>query len=161
MVVAMPKLANAELVTAAYVRLIVGQYDTAVGATLQSPDSDGVIQWARTGFVQFSVISDPINPNIPTRHTVMSLDVWAVNQGSSKKPPWNLAFNLAETIIAAQFDRAVTGVGDTHAVVSLPLDYPDARVMGFEVPSGPAKRPSDPADFAHVGMECTIHWHGL
>lgn len=161
MTLAIPLRANAELVTAAYIRSIVSAYDTAVGAVLQGPDRDGVIQWGSTGFVQFSTISDPIDTTVPLRHTVVSLDVWAANQGSSKKPPWNLAFSIAELIVEAQYDQSVNGVGDTHAVVSLPTGYPDARVTGFSVTTGPARRPADPADFAHVGMECTISWHGL
>lgn len=161
MTLVIPLRANAELVTAAYIRLIVGAYNTAVGAVLQGPDPDGVIQWGSTGFVQFSTVSDPIDPYVPLRHSVVSLDVWAVNQGSSKKPPWNLAFAVAELIIDAQYDRSVNGTGDTHAVVSLPTGYPDARVTEFSTPSGPNRRPADPSDFAHVGMECTISWHGL
>jgi len=157
----LPLKANAELTTAAYVRAIVAAYDTAVGAVLQGPDPSGVVQWGPTGFVQFTTVGDPIDMYVPVRHSVVSLDIWAVNTGSSKKPPWNLAYSIAETIIAAQYDLAVIGAGDTHAVVSLPSGYPNARVAGFVMRNGPMRRPSDQADFAHLGMEAEISWHGL
>jgi hypothetical protein len=150
--------ANAELVTAAYVRTIVAAFSTAVGAVLQGPDDQGVVQWGPTGFVQFTTISDPINLTVPLRHSVVSLDIWAANTGSSKKPPWNLAYSIAETIIEAQFDREW---GDNHAVVSLPAGYPDARVTEFSIANGPKRTPSDQSDFAHLTMECGISWHGL
>lgn len=153
-----PKLANAELTTAAYVRAMVTLYDIAVGGTVQGPNVDtGELTWAGAGFVQFTNLSGPIDPYVPVRHSVVSLDVFAANSGS-KQPPWGRAFAIAELIVAATYD---TATHDTHAVVSLPTGYPDARVTGFMARTEPARRPSDPADWAHVGFEVEISWHGL
>jgi hypothetical protein len=91
------------------------------------------------------------------RTSVVSLDVWAVNK-NSKRPPWGAAFAVAETIIAATYDTATY---DTHAVVTLPTGYPNARVTGFMVNTEPSRRPSDPSDFARVGFDVSLVWHGL
>lgn len=154
---AYPLRANAELAVAAYVRTIVTAYDTAVGAVLQGPDDQGVLRWARAGFVQFTVIGDPVNLTVPVRRSVVSLDVWAASE-ASKRPPWNRAYAIAETIIAAQYD---TATHDTHAVVSLPTGYPAARVTEFSIIEGPKRVLADAADFAHLAMTCAITWHGL
>lgn len=149
--------ANAELVAMAYVRAIVSAYDAAVGAVLQGPDADGRLSWAGTGFVQCTSITGQIDPNVPLRRSVVSLDVWAANE-KSKRPPWGKAFALAETIIAATYD---TPSHDTHSVVTLPTGYPDARVTGFRALTEPSRRPSDPSDYARVGFDIEVVWHGL
>lgn len=149
--------ANAELVVMAFLRARLAAYDTAVGAVLQGPAADGTLSWAGVGFVQPSTIGGGIDPDVPIRTSVVSLDVWAATAGS-KRPPWGQAFAVAETIIAATYD---TGTYDTHTVVSLPTGYPDARVMGFYANTEPSRRPSDPSDYARVGFDVTITWHGL
>lgn len=156
---AVPKRANAELVAAAYLRQMLAAYDPAVGATLQGPNPDtGVITWANSGFVQLSSISGTIDANVPLRHSALSLDVYATTARQSKRPPWGLAFSLAEAIIAATYD---TATHDTHAVVSLPTGFPDARVTEFAALTEPSRRPSDPSDYARVGFDVRISWHGL
>lgn len=136
---------------------VLAAYGTVVGTVLQGPDDRGRYSWADVGFVQPSGVGGSINPNVPLRSSVVSLDVWAVNAGS-KRPPWGEAFAVAETIIAAVYD---TEAHDTHAVVTLPTGYPNARVTGFMVNTEPSRRPSDPSDFARVGFDITIAWHGL
>lgn len=136
---------------------ILAAYGTVVGAVLQGPDADGRYTWNDVGFVQPSSVGGAINANVPIRNSVVSLDVWAVNPGS-KRPPWGAAYAVAETIIAATYD---TEAHDTHAVVTLPTGYPDARVTGFSVTTEPTRRPADPSDFARVGFEVAITWHGL
>ena len=154
-----PRRANPEIVAAAYIRAMVAAYDTAVGAVLQGPDPEtGRITWSTAGFIQVSGITGAIDPYVPVRHSVVSLDVWAAPPGQSKKPPWGLAFALAELVIASTFD---TLTHDTHAVVTLPTGYPDARVTGFRALTDPARRPADPSDYARVGFDCELAWHGL
>lgn len=154
-----PLRANAELVAGAYLRAVMAAYATAVGAVLQGPDpATGVVTWGKTGFIQLTSISGTIDYNVPVRHTVVSLDVWATNRGESKRPPWNLAFSIAEAVVAATFD---TQAHETHAVVTLPGDYPQARVLEFSALTEPSRRPSDPADFARVGFDVRFAWHGL
>lgn len=154
-----PKRANAELVAGAYIRAIVSAYDAAVGATLQGPDPDtGKIKWANAGFVQLSNVTGSIDPNVPVRASAVSLDVYATTPTQSKRPPWGQAFSLAELIIAASYD---TPAHDTHAVVTLPTGFPAARVLEFSALTEPARRPSDPSDFARVGFDVRIAWHGL
>ena len=149
--------ANPELVVMAFLRARLAAYDTAVGAVLQGPGTDGTLSWAGVGFVQPTTTGGTINPNVPVRTTVVSLDVWAATP-KSKRPPWGQAFAVAETIIAATYD---TEVYDTHTVVTLPSGYPDARVTGFRALTEPSRRPSDPSDYARVGFDVEIVWHGL
>jgi len=159
-VLPIPHRANAELVAGAYLRTVLADYATAVGAVLQGPDRDtGTVTWGSTGFIQLTAISGTLDINVPVRHTVVSIDVWAATaQGRSKKPPWNVAYAIAEAVIATQFD---TTSHDTHRVVSLPTGYPDARVLEFSALTEPSRRPSDPADYARVGMDVRFAWHGL
>jgi hypothetical protein len=150
--------ANSELVCMAYLRdRVLAAYGTVVGAVLQGPDAQGRYSWNDVGFVQPSSVGGAINANVPVRTSVVTLDVWAVNPGS-KKLPWGEAFAVAEQIIAATYD---TEAYDTHAVVTLPTGYPDARVTGFRVLTEPSRRPSDPSDFARVGFDVECVWHGL
>ncbi len=150
--------ANAELVVMAYLRQrILAAYGTAVGAVLQGPASDGTLTWQGVGFVQPSSIGGSIDAYVPVRRSVVSLDAWAANPGS-KRAPWGQAFAVAETVIAATYD---TPTYDTHAVVTLPTGYPNARVLGFRVLTEPGRRPSDPSDYARVGFDVEISWHGL
>lgn len=151
--------ANAELVVMAFLRARLDNYDTAVGAVLQGPAADGTLSWAGVGFVQPTTIGGTVDKNVPVRTSVVSLDVWAAVP-RSKKPPWGQAFAVAETIIAATYDLS-REVYDTHGVVTLPAGYPDARVTGFWVNTEPSRRPSDPSDYARVGLDVTIAWHGL
>ena len=149
--------ANAELVVMSYIRAMVDRYGTAVGAILQGPADDGTLTWGDTGFVQPSSLGGPVNANVPIRTSVVTLDVWAANR-SSKRPPWGRAYAVAETIIAATYD---TASHDTHTVVTLPTGYPQARVTGFRALTEPSRRPSDPSDYARVGFDVEIVWHGL
>lgn len=149
--------ANAELVVMAYIRDMLAAYDTAVGAVLQGPDEDGTLSWAGVGFVQPTTVGGSINADVPVRTSVVSLDVWAANP-KSKRPPWGQAFAVAESIIAATYD---TAAHDTHGVVTLPAGYPAARVTGFRALTEPTRRPSDPSDYARVGFDVEIVWHGL
>jgi hypothetical protein len=154
-----PKRANAELVALAYLRAMVAAYDTGVGAILQGPNPEtGRITWSRGGFIQASGITGAIDAYVPVRHTVVSIDVYAAPSGQSKKPPWGLAFSLAELIIASTFD---TALHDTHSVVTLPTGFPSVRVTGFQALTEPSRRVSDPADYAHVGFDVQLSWHGL
>jgi len=156
---AIPKRANSELVAAAYVRTVVSAYDTAVGAVLQGPDEEtGRVTWGKAGFVQITGINGSIDPYVPLRRPVVSLDVWAAPPGQSKRPPWNLAFAIAEQIIAATYE---TRQHTAHVVVTLPTGYPSARVVEFSALTEPARRPSDPSDYARVGFDVAISWHGL
>jgi len=153
-----PKRANPEIVAAAYLRAMVAAYDVAVGMVLQGPDENtGKLTWGTTGFVQVSGIDGTISPYVPLRTSVASVDIYT-SKGQSKRPPWPAAFDLAELIIAATLD---TETHDTHAVVSLPTGYPDVRVTGFRALTDPARRTADPADYAHVGFDVEIVWHGL
>jgi hypothetical protein len=159
MTTAVPKRANTELVAAAYLRQLLAAYDPAVGAVLQGPNPEtGIVTWANSGFVQLSNIGGQIDINVPVRHSVVSLDIYATTPKQSRRPPWGLAFSLAEAIVAASFD---TPAHDTHAAVVLPTGFPSARVTEFSVLTEPGRRPSDPSDFAHVGMDVRVAWHGL
>jgi hypothetical protein len=152
--------ANSELVALAYIRDMVTAYDVAVGAVLQGPNSDGVLTWGDTGFVQCGNLGGAVNPNVPLRTPVVSLDVWAVQVGS-KRAPWGRAYAIAETIVAATYDTGVIDAYDTHRVVTLPTGYPSARVTAFYATTEPSRRPSDQSDYAHVGFDVAIAWHGL
>lgn len=156
--VALPKLANAELVTLAWIRDVVTTYDVAAGTTLQGPDPNTrILSWADTGFVTTAVIGGAPHSHTPLRQPVMSVDCWATTP-SKKQPPWGRAASIAETIVAAAYDL---GGDDAQRAVTLPTGYPAARVVGAVVLDEPKRVPGDAANYAHYVFNLAITWLSL
>lgn len=158
MTLALPLLANAELVCLGYLRAIVTAYDVAAGTTLQGPDPDTeVLSWGDTGFVQCQVVGGTPNGTVPIRRPVLSLDFWAVNVNGSR-PPWGRASAIAEVCVQAHYAFKPY---DTHRAVALPSGYPSVYVSEFSFLGEPERRPADEANYAHYGCQVQMSWVAL
>lgn len=142
-------LPNAELVACAWVGAILDP--SMVGTTL--PDDN--TSWATSGFVQVNGVGGTPNIYVPTRASVLGLQFWAVAP-SSTKPPWGKAANLAETVLAATYDRARMGL-----TVTLPGGFPAAVVQTAYPLGDPVRVPGDPANYARYVLDIQIHWKPL
>lgn len=158
MVLAIPTLANSELVTVAAIKAVVTAYDVGAGTTLQGPDPEsGALSWGDTGFVTTAVVGGNVNGTVPMRRPVMSVDVYATNVGKNR-PPWNKANGIVELILAACQQYALK---QAEFVVSLPSGYPACRVAEMTAITEPERRTSDEANYAHYGFQMAVSWHAL
>jgi hypothetical protein len=158
MALALPLLANSELVALAWIRDIVTAYGVAAGTTLQGPDPETLeLSWGDAGFVTALVVGGSINPTVPMRQPVLSIDCYATNVGKSR-PPWGRAASIASTIIrAAQH----VDLKDTQRPVTLPTGYGIARVADGSALTEPERRPGDEANHARYGFQLSVSWTAL
>ncbi len=139
-----------ELVAVAW---LAGLFDNPiVSTTLPKPATDQTISWADTGFVVVSTVGGTPNMYHPMRNPVVSVDCWAVNPHSAK-PPWGKANNLAETILAACQDHQ-----NVPRPLTLPGDFPPARVLSAYALGEPQRVPDDQASYAHYNFPLALHW---
>jgi len=143
--------ANTELVTVAYLAVILGD-GSIVG--LQQPADQA--SWAATGFVQV-VAPHAGEPNQyePIEAPAVAVRAWAVAPGG-RRPPWNQAAQLAERIRRLAFNEYTGPV-----TVTLPSGYEQAIVDTGSVLSHPARIGGDDSAFACYGFDVRISWRGV
>lgn len=123
-----------------------------VSTTLPKPSSDQTISWTDTGFVVVSTVGGTPNWYHPMRDPVVSVDCWAVNPHSAK-PPWGKANNLAETILAGCLD-----VPNIPRLLTLPGDFPSARVLTAYPLGEPQRVRDDQASYARYNFPLALMW---
>ncbi|MFG3051903.1 hypothetical protein ACGFZP_13260 [Kitasatospora sp. NPDC048239] len=137
--------ATTELVTVAWLHDVVGDI---VATTLPRDNST----WAASGFVTVATIGGSADPYVPMRSPVVSVDCWAVAP-SSGRPPWNKASVLAERIQAACWDHP-----GTPRLLTLPGNYPQARVLSAYSTYEPRRVPDDEASYARINLGLSVNW---
>ncbi|OKI16627.1 hypothetical protein [Streptomyces sp. CB03911] len=137
--------ASTELVATAWLRGIVGDI---VSTTLPRDNSS----WAASGFVVVATVGGTAGLYVPLRSPVVSVDCWAV-ASSSNRPPWNKAAFLAERIQAACYD-----IDATPRLLTLPANYPQARVLTAYTTYEPRRVPDDEASYARLNFGLTLNW---
>lgn len=141
--------ATSELVAVAWLGGLFA--DDIVATTLPKADSDGNLSWAASGFVTVSTVGGSAHQYYALRNPVVSVDCWAVNPNSAR-PPWGKAANLAEEIQAGCY------AADIGRSLTLPGDYPAARVLSAYAVSEARRVPSDPASYARFNLSLALHW---
>ncbi|KND38482.1 hypothetical protein [Streptomyces acidiscabies] len=132
---------------------LAGLFDTPiVSTTLPKPNDDQTISWVDTGFVVVSTVGGAPNSYMPMRNPVVSVDCWAVNPQSAK-PPWGRASNLAEAILAGCLD-----VPNICRPLTLPGDFPTARVLTAYPLGEPLRVRDDQASYAHYNFALALMW---
>lgn len=142
--------ANTELVATAWLAGVAGLSSAMVAATLPKDTST----WASTGFVTVRASGGSPGIHVPMRQPVVTVDTWAVKPGSAK-PPWFQANYLAELIDVGC--RAATA-GRT---VTLPTNYPAARVHSVYLVSEPRRAYGDQGDYARYTVDISMNWTDL
>ncbi len=141
---------NTELVAIAWLGGVEGLSPSTVGATLPKDQTT----WAGTGFVTVRTSGGAPAIYTPMRHPVVTLDFYAVKPGSSK-PPWFMANELAELVdIGCRADAAPRSV-------TLPGNYPVARVFTAYFLQEPRRSYADAGDYAHYVADLALNWAAL
>lgn len=123
-----------------------------VAMMLPEPSDNGSLSWQDTGFVVVSTVGGIPNPYVPLRNPIVSVDCWAAVVGSTK-PPWNMASNLVETILAGCQDHT-----SIPRALTLPTGYPAARVLSAYPVSEPQRVNGDPSSYARYNFSLALHW---
>lgn len=141
------KYANNDLVCVGFLKAILNQTG---GVGLDLP---GDTSWAATGFVQvLTGVGGTSDIYTPQRHPVIGVKCWAQKPGG-RKPPWEQANNLAETIRAACQGRYHTPVG-----VGLPAGYPPVLVHDAYALTDPRRVLGDDSSYAGFQFDLQLHW---
>jgi hypothetical protein len=144
----MPTLrANAELVAVTWLKGVEGLGPGMVGTTLPKD----VTTWAETGFVTVRVTGGAPGVYVPMRQSVLTVDTWALSPNSAK-PPWGLANNLVELVEAGC--RAPGAARN----VTLPGEFPTARVEATWALSEPRRAYGDQGGYAHYVLDLQMAW---
>ncbi|GAA0705364.1 hypothetical protein GCM10010193_70540 [Kitasatospora atroaurantiaca] len=137
--------ATTELVAQAWLRGVLGDI---VATTLPRDNAS----WMASGFVTVATVGGSANPYVPLRSPVVSVDCWAVHPGSNR-PPWNKATSLAERVQAACWDHAAT-----PRLLTLPANYPQARVLSAYSTYEARRVPDDAASYARINLGLSVNW---
>jgi hypothetical protein len=143
------KHANTDLVAEAWIGSCPGLSTSMVGPQLPKDNTS----WAASGFVTYLVTGGTRVGEYAHRRPVLTVSCWAVSPKSSK-PPWGLASNLAETIIAATDDEATL-----RRTLALTVPgYPPARLTEARVISELRRSPADEGDYARLLFDLELNW---
>lgn len=137
--------ATTELVAQAWLRGVVGDI---VATTLPRDNTT----WAASGFVTVATVGGSSGMYVPLRSPVVSVDCWAVSLNSNR-PPWNRAASLAERIQAATYDH-----DGTPRLLTLPANYPQARVLSAYTAYEARRVPDDEASYARFNFGLSLNW---
>lgn len=142
--------ANSELVAQAWLAGVSGLSGQMVASTLPQDTS----KWADSGFVTVHVVGGTPGLYLPVRSPVVQVDCWAVSP-SSNKPPWGKAANLAELIDVG------CRAQNSERRVTLPGNFPEARVLAAYLVTEPRRMYGDAADYAHYMFDLALNWADL
>lgn len=146
--------ANTDLVAVAWASTVPGLSSSMVATTLPSPPGS----WADTttqvgtGFVTARTTGGTEEPAYGLRGPVVTFDCYAYKVGSAH-PQWNKACNIAELIAAATRNYQQPAWG-----LSLPNNYPPARVVGAWMVESPRRAYGDPGNYAHYTLSVQLKW---
>lgn len=142
--------ANTELVAVAWLQGVQGLSNAMVATTLPKDNAS----WTSTGFVTARTTGGQPGVHVPLRSPVVTVDTWAISP-SSDKPPWGKANYLAELI-----DQGCRS-GHAQRAVTLPVNYPGARVLSAYLLSEPRRAYGDQGDYARYTADLAVHWVDL
>jgi len=143
------KHANSELVAVAFLQTILGQ-SGGVGAKLPADESS----WKDSGFAQITVVGGSPSVYAPLRRPVFEVKATAVAPGS-KQPPWYVANDLAERILAGCYGAYLSPV---EAI--LPTPYERAFVQSAYALTEARRVGGDDSSYARYQFDLQINWVG-
>ena len=145
--------ANTDLVIQAWLATLPGINAGMVGRTLpEAVDTNATFQ--TSGFVTALAVGGAPDIYVPERQPVMQIDCWAgALGGASRRPQWNVANELAETVT-----NAVYSTSAFNQVLTLKPGYPTARVQQAHLLQEPRPVYGDPRYFARFHMDVQFYW---
>lgn len=145
--------ANTDLVAIAWLGGVAGLTPSMVASQLPGDNSS----WAASGFVTVRATGGRPGLDNALRQPVVTVDTWACNPNSSK-PPWGKANYLAELIMRACYPRTDAERVAVSRLLTLPTNYPTARVLSAYAVSEPRRTYADIGDFASFVMDLSLNW---
>lgn len=142
---------NTPLVAQAWIATIPG-FDAAMVAGALPADNSS---WSASGFVvASSTVGGLVDIDTGARQPVVQISCWSCSPGGGR-PPLGLAYALAEAIVDACRDDALTAC----RALTLPGACGQARVLtAYPVGPPPRRIPADPASYAHIVFDVAFHW---
>lgn len=147
----LPLIPTSDLVVIAWLRTCANLDAGQVASTLPALPETGE-GWGPAGFVQARTVSGARDIHLPVGRPVVQVDAWAVKTATGR-PLWNVANLLCEHIIAATRDEATL-----RRLLTLPDDYPDARVLECYPLVEPHRIEGDAGSFARFQFDLQFHW---
>jgi hypothetical protein len=139
------------LVADAWLRLVSGLPASCIGPTLPTSRKDPAPAWVSQGFIQHTVVAGAPAVEVPFRRSVVQLDFWATTL-DDRSPPWGVASNLAETVLAATY-------GTVHELaLTVPAGYDVPRLRTVTALQEPRKIREDAAGFARFQFDALFAW---
>lgn len=151
----MSLLPNSELVAQAWLLAAVTGLTGKVATTLPDPP------WTDNEFVQIMSVGGGPDQEVPRYNPVISLNCFAMKQGSAR-PPWGQAAQLANRIIQACYEIRYNS--NSRVLLSMqPSGYMQAVVTSVYPVSDMRRIPSDPSQYAVYNLDLQFTWvpHGL
>lgn len=145
--------ANTPLVAITWLGGVTGLTPAMVASSLPSDNAT----WAASGFVTVRTTGGAGAVDYPLRQPIVTVGCWACTVNSNK-PPKGKAFHLAETIYAATTPTNDAARRAVYRDLTLPGNYPRARVMGAIARSEPREAYGDAGGYAHVLLDIEFDW---
>lgn len=148
--------ANSDLVAVAWLGGVTGLSTAMVGSVLPSDATS----WSTNGFVTVRTSGGrPVLDNA-LRGPVVTVDTWACKPTSSK-PPWGQANYLAELIVRGCYPRTDAERVAIQRTLTLPANYPQARVLSAYPVTEPRRSYGDIGDYAAFTFDLQLNWVDL
>lgn len=143
--------ANNDLVATGFLQAVLDQRG-GIGSRMPN-EEDGGKSWAQTGFVLVSIVGgSPNSYAAGLRRPVLDIQAKWISVGS-KQPPWSLANELAERIIAGCYKAYSAPI---EAI--LPAGYERAFVQSAYPLTEPRRLLADPSSIATYQFDLQLNW---
>lgn len=140
---------NTELVAVAWLKAAVAYLGSRVATELPKDTST----WSASGFTTVAAAGGDAPMYVPLRHSVVGVQTVAVAP-SSGKPPWNMASQMAEQIVAATLAHKTV-----PRRVTMPSNlYAPAFVRSARCLTEPRRVPGDAGDYARFTLDLLLDW---
>ena len=143
---------NAELVARAWLAQVTGITAGMVSTTLPADKTT----WTTDGFITVQCVGGQPSIDYALRGSAIQVDCWA-NSGTSSRPPWGKAAQLAEKITAGIYARQ-----GQQAVLTMPVTGYYQVFVREVIPTQEFRRvPGDDASYARYTADLIVKWTEL
>lgn len=145
--------ANNELVAQAWLAQLPGLNSGMIGTQVPEKAEQNAAL-VTSGFVAVSVVGGSPNEYVPERQPVLAIKTFAFSSPTqSRKPPFNIANNLAEIVA-----NSVYKVASFNQLLALGANYPTVHVQDAKLITEPRRVYGDKAYWATYLTEVQMFW---